>query len=43
MAYSDIKDPSAHFQTATYAGNGSTVVTVTNDGNSGFTARFTLV
>ena len=22
MAYSDIKDPHAHFQTATYTGNG---------------------
>jgi|21_taG_2_1085346.scaffolds.fasta_scaffold21130_2 hypothetical protein len=34
MAYTTIDDPSAHFQTATFAGNGSTVVTVTNDGNS---------
>jgi len=34
MAYSDIKDPSAYFQTAIYTGAGSTVVTVTNDGNS---------
>ena len=33
MAYSDIKDPSAHFQIATYTGNGSSI-SVTNDGNS---------
>ena len=33
MAYSDIKDPSAHFQTKTYTGNGSTQ-SITNDGNS---------
>jgi hypothetical protein len=33
MAYSDIKDPSAHFQTATYTGTGSTQ-SITNDGNS---------
>ena len=29
-----IDDPSAHFQIATYTGAGSTVVAVTNDGNS---------
>ena len=34
MAYTTIDDPSAFFQTALYTGNGSTVVTVTNDGNS---------
>ena len=34
MAYTSIDDPSAYFQTATFSGNGSTVVTVTNDGNS---------
>ena len=33
MAYSDIKDPSAHFQTATYTGAGANQ-TITNDGNS---------
>ena len=33
MAYSDIKDPSAHFQAATYTGTGSTQ-SITNDGNS---------
>jgi hypothetical protein len=33
MAYSDIKDPSEHFQVATYTGNGGTL-SVTNDGNS---------
>ena len=33
-AYTTIDDPSAYFQTALYTGNGSTVVTVTNDGNS---------
>ena len=33
MAYSDIKDPSAYFQTATYTGAGANQ-TVTNDGNS---------
>ena len=34
MAYTNINDPSAYFQIATYTGAGSTVVTVTNDGNS---------
>ena len=33
MAYTTIDDPSAHFQTVTYSGNGSTQ-TLTNDGNS---------
>ena len=34
MAYSEIKDPSAHFQTALYTGNPTAGYTVTNDGNS---------
>jgi hypothetical protein len=37
MAYSDIKDPSAHFQTTTYTGNGDSsddTNAITNDGNS---------
>jgi hypothetical protein len=34
MAYSDIKDPSAHFQALTYTGNGTTTNNVTNTGNS---------
>ena len=34
MAYTTINDPSAFFQTALFTGQGSTVVTVTNDGNS---------
>ena len=34
MPYTNIDDPSAYFQTAIYTGAGSTVVTVTNDGNS---------
>jgi len=34
MAYSDIKDPSAHFQTALYAGNNTTDHNIANDGNS---------
>ena len=33
MAYTNIDDPSAYFQTATYAGNGGTLAVV-NDGNS---------
>ena len=33
MAYTTIDDPSAHFQVATYTGNGGTI-SVTNDGNS---------
>ena len=33
MAYTTIDDPSAHFQTVTYSGNGSTQ-SITNDGNS---------
>jgi hypothetical protein len=37
MAYSDIKDPSAHFQTTAYTGNGDSsddTNAITNDGNS---------
>ena len=34
MAYTTIDDPSAHFQIATYTGNGSTGQNITNDGNS---------
>jgi len=33
MAYTNIDDPSAHFQTALYTGNSGTLA-VTNDGNS---------
>jgi len=33
MAYTNIDDPSAHFQTALYTGNGSSQ-SITNDGNS---------
>ncbi len=34
MAYTNIDDPSAHFQTALYAGNNTTDHNITNDGNS---------
>ena len=34
MAYSNIDDPSAYFQTALYAGNNTTDHNITNDGNS---------
>ena len=34
MAYTTIDDPSAHFQTALYTGNGSDDYSITNDGNS---------
>jgi hypothetical protein len=34
MAYSNIKDPSAHFQTALYTGTGNQNNSVVNDGNS---------
>jgi len=34
MAYTDIDDPSAHFQTLTYTGNGSNPRNLTNTGNS---------
>jgi len=34
MAYTNIDDPSAHFQTALYTGTGSANNVITNDGNS---------
>lgn len=34
MAYTTIDDPSAHFQTATYTGNGGSDRAIVNDGNS---------
>ena len=34
MAYSTIEDPSAHFQTAIYAGDSSNSTVISNDGNS---------
>ena len=34
MAYTNIDDPSAYFQTATYSGTGSSGNAITNDGNS---------
>ena len=34
MAYTNIDDPSAHFQALTYTGNGTTTNNVTNTGNS---------
>jgi hypothetical protein len=34
MAYTNINDPSAYFQTALYAGNNTTDHNITNDGNS---------
>ena len=34
MAYSDIKDPSAHFQTILWTGNSTDSRALTNDGNS---------
>ena len=34
MAYSDIKDPSAYFQTALWTGDGLDNKQITNDGNS---------
>ena len=34
MAYTTIDDPSAHFQTTLYTGDGQTGRTVTNGGNS---------
>jgi len=34
MAYTNIDDPSVHFQTALYTGNATDGKTVTNDGNS---------
>ena len=40
MAYTNIDDPSAHFQTATWSGNASTQ-DITNDGNSDLKPDFT--
>ena len=34
MAYTNIDDPSAYFQTALYTGNGTADTSITNDGNS---------
>ena len=34
MAYTDIDDPSAYFQTTLYTGNGSNDLSITNSGNS---------
>ena len=34
MAYTSIDDPSAHFQTTLYTGNGADNHAITNDGNS---------
>ena len=34
MAYTNIDDPSAHFQNKLYTGNGSDNHSITNDGNS---------
>lgn len=34
MAYTTVNDPSAHFQTALYTGNGTSTNAVTNSGNS---------
>ena len=34
MAYTNIDDPSAYFQTATYTGNGTDNTAITYDGNS---------
>ena len=34
MAYTDIDDPSAYFQTTLYTGNGSNNLSITNSGNS---------
>jgi len=34
MGYASIKDPSVHFQVASYSGNGTDDTAITNDGNS---------
>jgi len=34
MAYTAIDDPSAHFQVATWTGDGNATKAITNDGNS---------
>ena len=38
MAYTNIDDPSAHFQTKLYTGNGADNHAITNDGNSDLAA-----
>jgi len=40
MAYSDIKDPSAYFQTVLYTGTGNANNAITNDGNSNMQPDF---
>ena len=40
MAYTTIDDPSAHFQTALWSGDGSTNNAITNDGNSNLQPDF---
>ena len=40
MAYTTVNDPSAHFQTALYTGNGTSSNAVTNDGNSNLKPDF---
>jgi len=40
MAYSNIKDPSAHFQTVLYTGTGNANNAITNDGNSNMQPDF---
>ena len=40
MAYTNIDDPSAYFQTALYAGNNTTDHNITNDGNSNLQPDF---
>ena len=40
MGYASIKDPSAHFQVATYSGTGSSGNAITNDGNSNLQPDF---
>ena len=41
MAYTDIDDPSAFFQTTLYTGNGSNDLSITNGGNSDLQPDFT--
>ena len=43
MAYTNIDDPSAHFQTALYTGNGNATNAITNDGNSDLQPDFVWV
>jgi len=43
MAYTNIDDPSAYFQTATYTGNGNATNAITNDGNSDLQPDFVWV